>query len=191
MAILARQLLPEAELSATALVATSPFLIYFSQENRNYSLFILLTLLSTWALFRFKESGRCLALYSALSILLLYTHYLGIFVLLAHEIVYWWHLRQRVRGWILARVVLVVAFAPWLFWAAERSRSESRLFLSPAWLIPTAFLRFFLGYGVYVFDASQNVESIRSKLIGEAPCESMLKVFNRGQTPAFRAFNMQ
>ena len=63
VAILACQLLPEAELSATALVATSPFLIYFSQENRNYSLFILLTLLSTWALFRFKESGRYLAPY--------------------------------------------------------------------------------------------------------------------------------
>ena len=82
---------------------------------------------------------------------------------------YWRHLRQRVRGWILARVVLIVAFAPWLFWAAERSQGESRLFLSPAWLIPTALLRFFLGYGVYVFDAPQNVESIWSKLIGEAP----------------------
>ena len=169
MAILARQLHLKVELTAAALVATSPFLIFFSQENRDYSLFILLALLSTWAFWRFRETGRGLALYCGLSILLLYTHYLAVFILLAHEVVYWRHSHQRLRDWMLARVAILAAFAPWAFWVAAHYRGESRIFISPVSLVPTALLRFFLGYGILAADSTRQAESLLSRLLGEGP----------------------
>ena len=169
IAILARRLYPQAGLTAAALVATSPFLIFFSQENRDYSLFILLALLSTWAFLRLRETGRGLALYSGLSILLLYTHYLAAFILLAHEVVYWRHSRQRLRDWMLARATILAAFAPWSFWMASHYWSESRIFISPVLLVPAALLRFFLGYGILAPDSSRQAESLLSRILGEAP----------------------
>ena len=97
IALLARRLFPQVELTAATLVATSPFLIFFSQENRDYSLFILLALLSTVAFLRFRDTDGGLVLYCGLSILLLYTHYLAVFILLAHELVYWRYLHRGVQ----------------------------------------------------------------------------------------------
>jgi len=160
---------PKADLAVGALVATSPFLIYYSQENRNYSLFVLLSLLSTWAFLRFRDLGRGLWLYATLSILLLYTHHLAVFVLVAHEIVYWAHLRQRVGDWLIARSAVVVALAPWMLWVARGYHSEARLFVSPALLIPVALLRFWVGYGVNVADTARIAQSLHTKLMEEGP----------------------
>ncbi len=169
IAILARQLVPQGALTAAALVATSPFLIFFSQENRDYSLFILLALLSTWAFLRFRETGRGLALYCGLSVLLLYTHYLAVFILLAHEVVYWRHSHQRIRDWMLARVAVLAAFAPWALWVAGHYRGESRIFLSPLSLVPTALIRFFLGYGILAVDSTRLSDTLLSRLLDEGP----------------------
>ena len=167
--LLARRFIPRIEVPTLLFVSTSPFLIYFSQENRDYSLFILLTLLATWAFLRFCESGRGLPLYCALCILLLYTHYLSVFVLLAHEIVYWMCGRHRVRGWVVSRLVAAAVFAPWLFWAAHGYHSESRLFVPPALLVPGAVLRFFLGYGIATPDALRKIEPVWQKIREEGP----------------------
>src|SRR5579884_2652633 len=155
VAALAAELFPETEIAIALLAATSPFLIFYSQENRNYSLFILLSIVSTWLFLRFRRTESGLSLYSAVSILLLYTHYLSVFVLLAHEIVYWRDGKKSIRGWLLSRSVAAAAFAPWLLWAARHYYGESRLFLSPIALIPVALLRFLLGYGIAASDASR------------------------------------
>jgi len=169
MVILARRLFPGTDLAAATLAATSPFLIFFSQENRDYSLFILLTVLATWAFWRFCESGRGLLLYAALSILLLYTHYLALFVLLAHEIVFWWRDRRSPRDWIFARAAVSCAVAPWLLWAAGRYHQESRMFVAPALLIPGTLLRFFVGYGIAASDAVRKAQPWRSQIISQGP----------------------
>jgi 4-amino-4-deoxy-L-arabinose transferase-like glycosyltransferase len=169
MVILARRLFPGTEIAAAALAATSPFLIFFSQENRDYSLFILLTVLATWAFWRFCESGRGLPLYTALSILLVYTHYLAMFVLLAHEIVFWWRERRSPRDWMLARAAVFCAVAPWLLWAAGRYHEESRMFVAPALLIPSTLLRFFVGYGIAPSDAVRKAQPWSSKIVSEGP----------------------
>jgi hypothetical protein len=161
---LARQFSPRSEIPTVILITTSPFLIFFSQENRDYSLFILLTLVSTWAFFRIARSGHGLSLYCATCILLMYTHYLGAFVMLAHEIVYWLCDRRFVRGWILSRVVTVAAFAPWLVWAARAYHSESRLFVPPALLVPLTLLRFFVGYGIAAPDGLLKAEPWLQKI---------------------------
>ena len=168
-ALLARRFFPNAEIAAAALIATSPFLIFYSQENRDYSLFILLALVSTWAFWNFLDSERGLPLYGLLSILLLYTHHLAAFVLLAHEIVYWLHGRRRQRDWVWMRLAVAVAFAPWLIWVARRYRPESRLFIGPALLVPSALLRFFVGYGIAASDGVQKTASWQVKFSEEGP----------------------
>jgi uncharacterized membrane protein len=168
-AILARRFFPDAETTAAALTATSPFLIFYSQENRDYSLFILLALLSTWTFWRFLESGRGLLLYSVVSILLLYTHHLASFVLLAHEIVFWLYGRRRQRDWVWMRLAVVAAFAPWLIWVARHYHPESRLFIGPALLVPSALLRFFVGYGIAASDGLRKTATWRVKFSEEGP----------------------
>lgn len=169
IAVLARRLSSKVELTAVALAATSPFLIFYSQENRNYSLFILLSVVATALFLRFCDSAGGLSLYCGIAILLIYTHYLSVFVLLAHEAVYWRHFRIRARDWVLARVVLLLAFAPWFVWVAVHYQSESRLFIPLAGLIPLALLRFFLGYGIAASDVAWQAESLRSRILEEAP----------------------
>ncbi len=168
-ALLARRFFPDAEIAAAALIATSPFLIFYSQENRDYSLFILLALVSTWAFWNFLESGRGLPLYGMLSMLLLYTHHLAAFVLLAHEIVYWFHNPRRKRDWVWMRLTVVAAFAPWLIWVARHYHPESRLFIGPALLVPSALLRFFVGYGIAASDGVRKTVSWRLKFSEEGP----------------------
>lgn len=167
--LLARRLWPQAVLSFSILTATSPFLIFYSQENRDYALFVLLTLLGTWTYLRFKQSGRGLWLYALFSLLLIYTHYLAVFVLLAHEWIYWRFSRRNTAAWIVARLAVAAAFAPWCWWVAGHYWSESRLFVPAVWLVPLALLRFFLGYGIAAADTTRQAQSISAKLLQEAP----------------------
>ncbi|MBI2816497.1 MAG: glycosyltransferase family 39 protein [Acidobacteria bacterium] len=166
---LARRLLPQAALSFGILTATSPFLIFYSQENRNYSLFVLLTLLGTWIYLRFRETGKALWLYAFISALLMYTHYLAIFVLVAHEWIYWRFSRRNAASWVAARLAVAAAFAPWCWWVATHYWSESRLFVPPVLLVPLAVLRFFLGYGIAAADAARQAQSISVNVLQEAP----------------------
>jgi mannosyltransferase len=165
-ALLARKLHPPSEIFAGLLAATSPFLIYFSQENRNYSLLILLTLAATLVFLRLQETARGLPLYCALSVLLLYTHYLAVFVLLAHEALYWIYSRRNLKSWILGRAILLAAYAPWLVWVIGHYRAESRLFIPLFMFVPEALLRFFAGFGVVVYDSTELTPSIR-RIAGE------------------------
>jgi dolichyl-phosphate-mannose-protein mannosyltransferase len=151
VALVARELFPGAETPAVALTATSPFLIYFSQENRNYSLLILLTLVATLVFLQFRRTGRGLYRYCGLSILLLYTHYLAAFVLLAHETVYWLLLRRDAKRWMALRFIVVMAFLPWAYWVVGRYHSESRIFVPLSLFLPITLARFFAGYGVAVY----------------------------------------
>lgn len=150
----ARRLFPEPRPTAwaTATLATiSPFLIYLSQEARSYSLVILLTLLATLAFLRFceRQRSRDFILYMTLSGLLIYTHYYGAWVLLAHEAVYWLHARKRCTEWLLARANIVLAFVPWALWAAPGLNLGSVAWVGSALVrAPYTLLRDLVGYGV-------------------------------------------
>lgn len=174
----ARRLFPQPRITAAttaAVAAVSPFLIYLSQEARGYSLVILLTLLATLYFLRFCEregragrsedpplqtggarpplpldgAGRDLVIYMALSGLLMYTHYYGAWVLLAHEAVYWLHARGRTKEWVLARVNVALGFLPWAMWAAARLNLGSVAWVGSALVrAPYTLLRDLVGYGV-------------------------------------------
>ncbi len=167
--VVARRLFPQPRFTATAaatLAAFSPFLIYLSQEARSYSLVILLTLLATLYFLRFCErealanqsggvkpplrgNGADLVIYMVLSGLLMYTHYFGVWVLLAHEAVYWLHMRTRPREWLLARVNVALAFWLWAWWAVQRVEPGSLAWVGSALVrAPYTLLRDLVGYGV-------------------------------------------
>ncbi len=101
---------------AAALVAVNPMLLWYSQEARGYSLFILLTAISLLYFVRTLDRGRRRDSigWGIASALALATHYFAIFPIVAEAL---WLLRRRGRAsggafpgiWILAAMALALA----------------------------------------------------------------------------------
>jgi dolichyl-phosphate-mannose-protein mannosyltransferase len=105
-----------AALVGSAVVALSPFLIFFSTEARPFALLLLFTLLSTLALLQAIDTGRAgwWAAYAACSCAATYTSYMAIFVLVAQ---FGWALWRKPRArpaLLLANAAAAVAYLPWL-----------------------------------------------------------------------------
>jgi mannosyltransferase len=172
--LLLRRLSPQAARTALVLTAGSPFLIYYSQEARDYELLIFLSVLSTWSFVRFRQDGRGLALYAGLSICLMYSHLCGAMVLLSHEIVFWLYGRARWREWLIARLAVFLAFLPWAGWSfrellghvqSTASHRPRYALLKPA----QAWVRLLLGYGIAVSDVERRQQSLWRVLREESP----------------------
>jgi 4-amino-4-deoxy-L-arabinose transferase-like glycosyltransferase len=105
-----------AALCGAALVALSPFLIFYSTEARPYALLLLLDLLSTLALLRALENRRVAwwALYAAASCAAVYTHYPAVFVLAAQFVWAFWTRPDARAALVGANVVAVLVYVPWL-----------------------------------------------------------------------------
>ena len=116
---------------AAVLVAINPFLVYYGQEARMYSVLALLAMASTWALLVWWRQGAQsvrarpwpLALYALFAVAGLYTHYAFAFVMLAQGLtVGFWALNSRtspnplhrLSSWVVAYLALVVLYLPWL-----------------------------------------------------------------------------
>ena len=118
---LARRLFDaRAALATVALVAVSPFHVVFAQYNREYSLWALLTVVSSASLvdaLRFGGLAR-FALYGVGSILALYTDPFFAYVLAAHALFVVYRVaRGRPSGafaFAATLVLALVAYAPWL-----------------------------------------------------------------------------
>jgi len=131
---------------ATALVALSPFHVLYAQEAREYSLWILATLLSSIALWRASvaPSTRAWLLYFATVTLGLYTHTLHLLVLLAHAgfiaASRYGHTAEHpwsrsVRGFLAATAAALLAFSPWI-WVVAVNLSEQN-FAATTWAATT------------------------------------------------------
>lgn len=105
-----------AGLAGAAVVALSPFLIFYSTEARPYALLVFLALVSTLALLRAVHDGSpgWWALYAVCACGVTYTHFTGIFLLGAQLL---WALvaypRAR-RALLLSTTAAAVGFLPWL-----------------------------------------------------------------------------
>ena len=116
---------------AAALVAINPFLVYFGQEARMYSLLALWAMALTWALLVWWQQGSQsvrarpwpLALYALFAVAGLYTHYAFAFVMLAQGLtVGLWVLDSRtspkplhrLSSLVVAYLAVVVLYLPWL-----------------------------------------------------------------------------
>jgi 4-amino-4-deoxy-L-arabinose transferase-like glycosyltransferase len=105
-----------AALVGTALMALSPFLIFYSTEARAYALVMLLVLLSTLALVRALDTGRLgwWVAYAVCSCAAMYTHYPAVFVLAAQFAWAFWTRPNARRALLAANVAAAAGYIPWL-----------------------------------------------------------------------------
>ncbi len=111
---------PSPPLIAATLVAGSGILVRFSQENRDYSLFVFATLLATYAFARLlwkpSVTWRDAALYGVALAFAGYAHYLGWLIFPAHAavLVLTKAGRARLALVLLGWWVTALAYLPWL-----------------------------------------------------------------------------
>lgn len=121
----------KAGLVAAAVMALSPFVIFFSSEARPYGLMLLLCLGSTLLLLRALNRGSALswALYGACACAAMYTHYTSIFVLVGQ---FGWAIASHRSAWRwLAGVNALAALGwalPWMSnYRADQASPGTRL----------------------------------------------------------------
>jgi hypothetical protein len=105
-----------AALLGSALMALSPFAILYSTEARAYSTLTVFAALSTLCLVRALDGGRrgWWIAYAVSSGLVLYTHYTGVFLLVAQAAWAAWAHRERMRSLVIANAAVAIAALPWL-----------------------------------------------------------------------------
>lgn len=105
------------------LLALSKFHIHYSQDVRMYSLIALLTLVSFYFFIKFfnKRNFVILISYILSSILLIYAHSVGIFIILLQNIyVFTLYLLSKknykfiINDWILLQIILIILYMPWI-----------------------------------------------------------------------------
>ncbi len=108
-------------LAAAAVAAFSPFALWYSQEVRYVSTYLMLAAASAWSAFRFLRSGtvRAGAAHAVSTILMLLAFPAGIFVCMAENL---WALgsrpdARRLARWLLAQAAIGLVFLPWLYLA--------------------------------------------------------------------------
>jgi uncharacterized membrane protein len=105
-----------AGLIGVAVVAASPFSIYYGIEARPYATMAFFVTLSTFALVRAVRGGsrRWWALYVLAAAAAAYTHYTSIFVLGTQAVWSIWACRDRLREPLIAGGVVTLLYVPWL-----------------------------------------------------------------------------
>jgi O-antigen/teichoic acid export membrane protein len=110
-----------AGLAAATLAAFAPQTVWYSQESRMYSVFMLLAVLAVWGQVRVLRRGRARdwALYGAAAVALMWTQYFAFFLIAVQQLVFAVAVlrdadtRRRLwRGWAVCAVAFVVLVAP-------------------------------------------------------------------------------
>ncbi len=117
-------------LVACLIFSFSPYLVYFSQEARMYSLLLLLSCLSMLFFLKILEGGNwhSYAAFVLFSVLGVYTHYYYVF-LLCFQIFYWIFFGdKRVHEFLLSLSIIVLCSIPWLpvllYQIAQKNHSD-------------------------------------------------------------------
>ncbi len=115
----------ETGMIASLIVAVSTFHITYSQELRMYSLMAVLTLASMFFFIKMmrERSIKFIVYYQLSSILLLYSHVYGFFIILAQNlyltVTSLKSTKQNpyipLKKWITLQILLLVAFIPWIW----------------------------------------------------------------------------
>jgi uncharacterized membrane protein len=97
------------EILAALFLAINPFHIYYSQEFRAY---MLLCFLGTWAMwFLYREKFKSLII---INILLIYTHYSAIFLIITELIYISVYKRQHLMNFLTGCFWVLLFYLPWL-----------------------------------------------------------------------------
>lgn len=112
----ARAINRPAGLIAAAVMALSPFMIFYSADGRGYAVAIALLLGSTLAMLAGSRTRRVRwwVAYGALSLLAMYTHYTVAFVLIAQLAWLMWAYPDARRPALVANAAAAVLYLPWL-----------------------------------------------------------------------------
>lgn len=130
--VVARRLVGRrAALLAMLLLATARFHIWWSQEARMYVWAAFFVLLSVYHLISLHYRGySAWLLYVLASAAALYTLYLAVLAVLLHNLFVacvWWRkprLGRFLFNWVLAQIGVLVLYAPWLYVAFSRTRTD-------------------------------------------------------------------
>jgi uncharacterized membrane protein len=143
-------------LITTGVSTISPFLIWYAQEARSYSLLLFFTLLSTYLLLIFFSSGSktVLLAYIFVTVASLYTHYYALWILLVQFLFLLIEQRRHSKLFytaIGAQLLSSIIFLPWLFIAAQQlvRGQEERVF--NIFSLPKTFLLLSLGRSIDIF----------------------------------------
>ncbi len=108
---------------SSLILGLSVFHIYYSQEARMYSLLSVMTLFSMYFFIKLLKEKSIIASvgYTLSGILLMYTHYFGLFII-ASQNAYIFTLfllsekvhKPRLKRWLLLQFILILVFAPWI-----------------------------------------------------------------------------
>ncbi|MBN1348684.1 glycosyltransferase family 39 protein [candidate division KSB1 bacterium] len=156
-----------------AIMAFSPFMIYFSQEARMYNLIIVLVLGSFSSFISILDANRRRAWigYFISNLLLVYTYYLSVFVLmgqLVYFLVLWREHKQSFLKILTCQIAIVLLFVPWLLHliqvvgSQERSYSQDFIFR-----VPYLFFTFTSGYSGLIlnyYEKLQLMQTIREHI---------------------------
>ena len=105
---------------AIALIAVSPFHLVYAQEARPYTLWILMTLISSAALLRARRVNTWFnwGIYAATIALGLYSYLFVAFVAISHGIyvavMEGFRLTKALKAYLLASAIACLAFLPWI-----------------------------------------------------------------------------
>lgn len=169
---------------ATALFVVSPYAIYLSQEARSYSLMMLLCVTSTTAFLDVLRSHddrdrNLLGRYGVQCVLLLHTHYFGAWILVCHEVVFWMHNKYARGAWVIMRASVAALMLPWVALAINVHTCGSPAWIPPvAAMIPVAFFRYVMGYGVVAPHAALSNDPVWISI----QRESLATIFTLGVT---------
>jgi 4-amino-4-deoxy-L-arabinose transferase-like glycosyltransferase len=107
---------PGIGLAGALLWAISPFLIWHSQDARNYAMWASLSALSLWLLLRATVSRARPAdhaLYVLACAAAMYVFFLHAFIMIAHGLFVLLCRRERLRAWLGLMLILSVLLIPW------------------------------------------------------------------------------
>ncbi len=171
--VVGRQLFgKEVGLIAALILALSQFNIWWSQEARGYSLMVFLTLLSMYFFLRWQQRNTLAssAGYVLSTTLVVYTHFYGLFVVLAQNIYVMVlvlllarHTFQLKR-WVMLQAIVVALFAPWipvLIHRASSLQGGGYWLLSPTTFdLMVTFVKYASGSPIFELSASTVLLSI-------------------------------
>ncbi len=112
-----------AGLLAALVVATSPFQVWYAQTARMYTMLALFGAWSVWRFCRLRpaSSRRRWAAFVAVTLLAVYSHYYGIFVVLFENLAWLVLPRRRpapgATAWVTSQALVAAGYLPWLLYA--------------------------------------------------------------------------
>jgi hypothetical protein len=119
-----------AGLLAAGLLALSPFALFYANEARAYATMTFFVVLSTLALLQAVDTRRprWWVLYAVSALAVIYTHYSGVFVVVAQAAWAFWAHRELIRELLVVHAAMVVGYLPWVpFYFEQRDATSPDL----------------------------------------------------------------